>query len=235
MQLARASLCFVTSFVLFAGKKFARSISPLECKLGGIPPLLVFHASGQPCDPTLSALASFHANVPARKDIGERLWQDDWQASAFWSLRLRTIWDRQPSELFAEEGAQVVADNSDLTEAGRCEALIAETGEIDVLVANLASPNFTGIAVTELADQDWHCTFDMMVHPLHRLCQAVVPQMIAPSGQNCRLRQRHRTQRHANGHRLQCSPCRTGRIHTIPRGRDSQAQRAGKSDRSKLR
>jgi 2-keto-3-deoxy-L-fuconate dehydrogenase len=82
-------------------------------------------------------------------------------------------------ELFAEEGAQVVADNSDLTEAGRCEALIAETGEIDVLVANLASPNFTGIAVTELADQDWHCTFDMMVHPLHRLCQAVVPQMIA--------------------------------------------------------
>ena len=35
-------------------------------------------------------------------------------------------------ELFAEEGAQVVADNSDLTEAGRCEALIAETGEIDV-------------------------------------------------------------------------------------------------------
>ncbi len=82
-------------------------------------------------------------------------------------------------ELFQEEGAQVVADNSDLTVEGRCQALIAEVGDIDILIANLASPNFTGIAVTELADQDWHCTFDMMVHPLHRLCQAVLPQMIA--------------------------------------------------------
>ena len=81
-------------------------------------------------------------------------------------------------ELFAEEGAQVLADDSDLTEDGRCEALINEHGRIDVLVANLASPNFTGISVTDLADDDWHCTFDMMVHPLHRLCQAVVPQMI---------------------------------------------------------
>ena len=82
-------------------------------------------------------------------------------------------------ELFQEEGAKVVADNSDLTVEGRCQALIAEVGDIDILIANLASPNFTGIAVTELADQDWHCTFDMMVHPLHRLCQAVLPQMIA--------------------------------------------------------
>jgi NAD(P)-dependent dehydrogenase (short-subunit alcohol dehydrogenase family) len=82
-------------------------------------------------------------------------------------------------ELFTEEGAEVIADNSDLTETGRCQALIAQTGDIDVLVANLASPNFTGIQVTDLADEDWHCTFDMMVHPLHGLCQAVVPQMIA--------------------------------------------------------
>ena len=81
-------------------------------------------------------------------------------------------------ELFTEEGAQVLADHSDLTAAGRCSALIEEHGHIDVLVANLASPNFTGIPATELADDDWHCTFDMMVHPLHQLCQAVVPQMI---------------------------------------------------------
>ena len=81
-------------------------------------------------------------------------------------------------ELFSEEGAQVLADHSDLTVAGRCSALIEEHGHIDVLVANLASPNFTGIPATELAEDDWHCTFDMMVHPLHRLCQAVVPQMI---------------------------------------------------------
>ena len=81
-------------------------------------------------------------------------------------------------ELFTEEGAEVLADHSDLTVAGRCSTLIKEHGHIDVLVANLASPNFTGIPATELADEDWHCTFNMMVHPLHQLCQAVVPQMI---------------------------------------------------------
>jgi NAD(P)-dependent dehydrogenase (short-subunit alcohol dehydrogenase family) len=82
-------------------------------------------------------------------------------------------------ELFREEGADVIADNSDLTQPDRCEELISSSGEINVLIANLASPNFTGIPVTELAADDWHCTFDMMVHPLHRLCQAVLPQMIA--------------------------------------------------------
>jgi len=82
-------------------------------------------------------------------------------------------------ELFREEGADVIADNSDLTQPDRCEELISSSGEIDVLIANLASPNFTGIPVTELTAEDWHCTFDMMVHPLHRLCQAVLPQMIA--------------------------------------------------------
>ena len=81
-------------------------------------------------------------------------------------------------ELFTEEGAEVLADHSDLTVAGRCSALIEEHGHIDVLVANLASPNFTGIPATELADEDWHSTVNMMVHPLHQLCQAVVPQMI---------------------------------------------------------
>jgi NAD(P)-dependent dehydrogenase (short-subunit alcohol dehydrogenase family) len=82
-------------------------------------------------------------------------------------------------ELFREEGADVIVDKSDLTQPDRCEELISSSGEIDVLIANLASPNFTGIPVTELAADDWHCTFDMMVHPLHRLCQAVLPQMIA--------------------------------------------------------
>ena len=56
----------------------------------------------------------------------------------------------------------------------------------------------------------------MMVHPLHRLCQAVVPQMIARrAGKIVVYGSATATQRHANGHRLQCSPCRTGRIHTI--------------------
>lgn len=82
-------------------------------------------------------------------------------------------------ELFSSEGAEVIADTRDLTVSGACETLIGETGHIDVLVANLASENFSGIPVTELGDDDWEKTFDMMVHPLHRLTRAVLPQMQA--------------------------------------------------------
>ncbi len=63
------------------------------------------------------------------------------------------------------------------TGPGACEALIAEAGRVDVLIANLASANFAGIAATELDDADWSTAFDMMVHPLHRLTRAVLPQM----------------------------------------------------------
>ena len=80
--------------------------------------------------------------------------------------------------LFTEAGAEVIADTSDLTQAGACETLIEVTGRIDVLIANLASPNYSGIEATKLQDAEWHDTFDTMVHPLHRLCRAVLPQMI---------------------------------------------------------
>lgn len=82
------------------------------------------------------------------------------------------------AELFAEEGAQVLCDSRDLTVPGACEALIESAGHIDVLIANLASPTFTGIAVTELDDESWETAFDVMVHPLHRLSRAVMPQML---------------------------------------------------------
>ncbi|MEM7405390.1 MAG: SDR family oxidoreductase [Pseudomonadota bacterium] len=81
-------------------------------------------------------------------------------------------------ELFRREGATVLTDTSDLSVQGRCEALVKESGRIDVLIANLASPNFTGVAVTDIGDDIWHKTFDMMVHPLHRLTRALLPQMI---------------------------------------------------------
>ncbi|MEQ8860074.1 MAG: SDR family oxidoreductase [Pseudomonadales bacterium] len=79
--------------------------------------------------------------------------------------------------LFAAEGAEVVADRRDLTEPGACEAAVAEAGRVDVLIANLASPNFSGRTVAEVDDATWACAFDMMVHPLHRLTRAVLPQM----------------------------------------------------------
>tara|TARA_X000000368_G_scaffold410500_1_gene394061 strand:+ start:921 stop:1604 length:684 start_codon:yes stop_codon:yes gene_type:complete len=81
-------------------------------------------------------------------------------------------------DVFKEEGATVIKDNSDLTQTGRCEELILDSGEIDVLIANLASPNYSGIAATELKEEQWLNTFDMMVHPLHKLSQAILPQMI---------------------------------------------------------
>lgn len=80
-------------------------------------------------------------------------------------------------ELFREHGAGVIADNSDLTRAGAVEELIGQTGHIDVLVANLAAPAHHGVSAVEMGDEAWARMFDMMVHPLHRLCRAVLPQM----------------------------------------------------------
>ena len=80
--------------------------------------------------------------------------------------------------LFRAEGAEVIADTSDLTRTSACEDLVEGAGRIDILIANLASPNFSGTDATELDDASWHRTFDMMVHPLHRLCRALLPQMI---------------------------------------------------------
>jgi len=82
-------------------------------------------------------------------------------------------------EVFTAEGATVIADTRDLTVPGACEAAVAQAGRVDILVANLAAPTFSGIATTALADEDWQAAFDIMVHPLHRLTRAVLPQMIA--------------------------------------------------------
>ena len=85
----------------------------------------------------------------------------------------------QPTiDVFREEGAEVLGDARDLRAPNACASLIAEAGRVDVLIANLASPTFTGIAVTALSDDDFNTAFDMMVKPLHQLTRAVLPQMI---------------------------------------------------------
>ena len=81
-------------------------------------------------------------------------------------------------EVFAEQGAEVIADTSDLTVPARAAELIAETGHIDVLVANLAAPANLGISALEMPEDVWQTMFEVMVHPLHRLTQAVLPQMM---------------------------------------------------------
>lgn len=82
-------------------------------------------------------------------------------------------------EVFAEHGAELIADTSDLTQPGTVEDLVARSGEIDVLVANLAAPANLGKMAVDMDDDTWHLMFDKMVHPLHRLCRAVLPMMYA--------------------------------------------------------
>ena len=81
-------------------------------------------------------------------------------------------------EVFEEQGAEVIADVRDLTATGACYDVVNESGRIDILIANLASPSFTGQSVTELEDEDWSTPFRMMVDPLHQLTRAVLPQML---------------------------------------------------------
>ena len=80
-------------------------------------------------------------------------------------------------EVFREHGAELIEDRSDLTQANAVEALVERSGHIDVLVANLAAPANLGKMATDTDDDTWHQMFDVMVHPLHRLCRAVLPQM----------------------------------------------------------
>lgn len=80
--------------------------------------------------------------------------------------------------VFAEHGAEVVADSGSLRDSSRPAALIESAGHIDVLVANLACPAPSTSAI-EASDQEWHDVFEQLVDPLPRLCRAVLPQMLA--------------------------------------------------------
>lgn len=105
-------------------------------------------------------------------------------------------------EVFAEEGAEVIADSSDLTDPSRAAALIEETGHIDVLVANLAASANLGIAAAEMPDDIWQTMFDVMVHPLHRLTKAVLPQMVERQKGNFGVWQCDGRERHGRYYRL---------------------------------
>ena len=80
-------------------------------------------------------------------------------------------------ELFREEGATVLDDRSDLTEPKAADALMAEAGDVDILIVNLSIPNPRALA-HETTDEQWSRVFDKIVHPTHRLVRAVLPQMI---------------------------------------------------------
>ena len=80
-------------------------------------------------------------------------------------------------EVLAQHGAQVVASTARLHNDAEVAEVIAQAGPLDALVANLAMPAPTSLA-TEASDDEWHQTFDALVHPLPRLFRAVLPAMI---------------------------------------------------------
>jgi 2-keto-3-deoxy-L-fuconate dehydrogenase len=87
-------------------------------------------------------------------------------------------------ELFRAEGADVIADEADLTGPEEAERLVAETGRIDVLVANFAGPRevmpVTNMLVgpTEFTDEAMQGYLDALVWPLLRVVRATLPQML---------------------------------------------------------
>lgn len=81
-------------------------------------------------------------------------------------------------EVFGEQGAVVLADDRPLTDAQAPALMVAEHGSIDVLVANLAVPAPSTPAHL-VGEQEWRDTFAALVDPLPRLCQAVLPAMMA--------------------------------------------------------
>ena len=81
-------------------------------------------------------------------------------------------------DLFTAEGAKLLVDDCDLTQPDAAEALIAEAGEVDVLVANLAATQ-PRKSVVDTDETTFRSMYEAMVFPLHRLVRAVLPQMIA--------------------------------------------------------
>ncbi|ARN75021.1 SDR family oxidoreductase [Oceanicoccus sagamiensis] len=80
-------------------------------------------------------------------------------------------------KVLTEQGATVIADTHSLLDKDEPAALIEAAGDIDILIASLAIPAPTSLAI-EASDQEWAHTFAHLVDPLPRLCRAVLPQMI---------------------------------------------------------
>lgn len=84
-------------------------------------------------------------------------------------------------EVLAEQGAQVIASDRCLSAPDAAQAVVAEAGPIDVLVANLAWRAPT-TPVAQVDDEEWRAAFAALVDPLPRLLRAAVPAMVARGG-----------------------------------------------------
>ena len=81
-------------------------------------------------------------------------------------------------EVFAEQGASVVASAERLSEPEAAQRVVRDAGYFDILVANLAFTAPT-TAATEVSEDEWRDVFAALVDPLPRLVRAAVPATAA--------------------------------------------------------
>lgn len=80
-------------------------------------------------------------------------------------------------EVFAEQGATIVASADALSEPDVAARVVHEAGPIDVLVANLAI-TAPATPAADVDDDEWRRVFAALVDPLPRLARAALPTMI---------------------------------------------------------
>jgi 2-keto-3-deoxy-L-fuconate dehydrogenase len=81
-------------------------------------------------------------------------------------------------EVFAAQGAKVVANAEPLSAPDAPQRVVASAGAIDVLVVNLAHPA-PSTPAAEVSDDEWASVFAALVDPLPRLVRAAAPAMVA--------------------------------------------------------
>jgi NAD(P)-dependent dehydrogenase (short-subunit alcohol dehydrogenase family) len=74
-------------------------------------------------------------------------------------------------------GAIVTADMRRLSSSAIANAVVSDAGEIDGLLVNLAGVN-PRKQVVDTTDEAWKEMFDTMVHPMHWIVRAALPQML---------------------------------------------------------
>ncbi|OFE13487.1 short-chain dehydrogenase [Pseudohongiella acticola] len=81
-------------------------------------------------------------------------------------------------EVFAEQGAELVKSELELSTPGNVELMMREAGDLDVIVANL-SMLAPSTPAPDVEETEWRNVFAALVDPLPGLVRAAVPMMRA--------------------------------------------------------
>ncbi len=126
--------------------------------------------------------------------------------------------------LAQRHGAVVARSTASLVEPAAATRAVADAGDIDVLVANLAIAAPTS-AVADVDDEEWRHAFAALVDPLPRLLRAVLPQMrargagrIVVMGSSSALRGIKRTSTYSAARGAQLAWTQAVGVELAPRG-----------------